>query len=398
MKILHLAPDDKFMPFSQKVFEEAFPGGNHYRICGNPDGYPKFIKPGNNVEIVDGFYWRSDKLKKDLVSFDCLIVHFMTQNFMRAIKMAHEDMLVVWFGWGGDYYDLIGPYMGKLLLDKTEKLYQSIERKRVLLKPLRYILKGVRKPMKALSYFRRVLSREENITVYQIAERIDVYWVNPEEVDMMAKALPNLRAVLHRHCYYSAEDIFDVGPKQMAGPDILVGNSATMTNNHLELFDFLKQFDLRGRKLFCPLSYGDHDYGKKIARIGKSLFGDAFIPLAEYLPLETYYETLSSCGTVMMNHVRQQAGTTVATALYKGVNVILRRENPVYDFYRKMGIKLSTFDDYPAGSPLFFVSVKDSVWQRNKAILEDYWSYETAVKQARSLKKFWKQKQLGMMS
>ena len=39
--------------------------------------------------------------------------------------------------------------------------------------------------------------------------------------------------------------------------NILIGNSATETNNHIEVLDLLSKFKNEDIKIYVPLSYGD---------------------------------------------------------------------------------------------------------------------------------------------
>jgi len=396
---MHFAHDEKFIPFVQKTFEDAFPGSNEYRLLGDPRRPLKFVTPNESVKIKEPNYWVSNDVAKDLMGFDCLVVHYMTPQFMEGIRRAPPEMLVVWAGWGGDYYYLIEPYLGQLLLSKTQQLVDARNKlcgefqNKVLGRAKRFLGSLADDPLIALSRLKEVVIKTKpNISIHDVIGKVDLLWVNPEEMSMIEKALPGFKGKFHRICYYSAEDTFAKGPERMDGPDVLIGNSATDTNNHLELFDYLMSLELDDRKLIVPLSYGDDWYGDEIARVGRKLFGSRFVPLRTYMPMDEYYGRIATCGTVVMNHVRQQAGTTIATALYKGAKVFLRRENPVLDFYQNMGIKLFTIqDDFLGGGNIFGpLSTEEMIKHRN--ILGSYWSYDTAVADAHRLKFYMEEK------
>lgn len=393
MRLVHFAVDEKFIPFIQKSFEDAFPGANEYRLLGDPLQPLRFVVPGNNVKTKGPSYWVSDELASDLANFDCLVVHYMTPQFMEGISRASSKMLVVWVGWGGDYYYLIKPYFGELLLDKTRRLVNSKNKiydwiqKTIIKRTILYLRMLVNNPWGAIAKTKEFLSRKSTkISIHDVIDKVDLLWVNPEEVPMIEKALPRFKGVYHRICCYSAEDTFAIGPDWMQGPDILIGNSATETNNHLELFDYLRELDLGGRRLIAPLSYGNAWYRDEIIRLGKKLFGNRFVPLRSYLPLQEYYEHIATCGTVVMNHVRQQGGTTIAAALYKGAKVFLRKESPVLDFYRNMGITLFTIQDDLLRKRNIFDPLSSDDMTRHRSILSGYWSYEAAVASALKLK------------
>ena len=43
---------------------------------------------------------------------------------------------------------------------------------------------------------------------------------------------------------------------------IIIGNSATETNCHMEIFEMLKGKDWTNVEIYCPLSYGDIEYAR----------------------------------------------------------------------------------------------------------------------------------------
>jgi hypothetical protein len=285
---------------------------------------------------------------------------------------------------------LIEPYLGQLLLSKTQQLVDTRYKlcgefqNKVLGRAKRFLGSLADDPLIALSRLKEVAFKTKpNISIHDVIGKIDLLWVNPEETSMIKKALPGFKGKFHRICYYSAEDTFAKGPERMGGPDVLIGNSATDTNNHLELFDYLMSVELGD---------GDDWYGNEIARVGTKLFGDRFVPLRTYMPMDEYYGRIATCGTVMMNHVRQQAGTTIATALYKGAKVFLRKENPVLDFYQNMGIKLFTIQDDLFGGDNIFGPLSTEEMFRHRNILGSYWSYDTAVADALKLETYMEEK------
>jgi len=54
------------------------------------------------------------------------------------------------------------------------------------------------------------------------------------------------------------------GDKLQDNYNILLGNSATYTNNHLDCFEVISKIDLNNRKIICPLNYGDKEHRKDL--------------------------------------------------------------------------------------------------------------------------------------
>lgn len=59
--------------------------------------------------------------------------------------------------------------------------------------------------------------------------------------------------------------------------NIWVGNSATLSNNHLDLFEILKNLTLPDNyKIYTPLSYGNNELANYIEKKGERLFWRPF--------------------------------------------------------------------------------------------------------------------------
>src|SRR5262249_51243273 len=126
-------------------------------------------------------------------------------------------------------------------------------------------------------------------------KRIDVISMLPEEFVLLQRSQPGLRAAFHQLYCSSAEDSFSHGARAMQGPDLLLGNSATPTNNHLDAFELLRRLDLEGRNIVVPLSYGVESYADAVCAHGHRLFGPRFVPLRGYLSPAEYSERIATC-------------------------------------------------------------------------------------------------------
>lgn len=54
--------------------------------------------------------------------------------------------------------------------------------------------------------------------------------------------------------------------------NILIGNSASDTNKHYEIIDYLSKFRNQNLKINASLAYGDKLYGIKVCEKGKNVF------------------------------------------------------------------------------------------------------------------------------
>ena len=140
--------------------------------------------------------------------------------------------------------------------------------------------------------------------------------------------------------YGIAEDDYVCKPSSVEkGRDVLVGNSATATNNHIELFELMHaQMDLEDRKIIVPLVYGSPAYRDLVLKKGKALFGDKFFGLTKQLSQSKYIELVNNCDTVAMNHLRQQAVSNILIALLQKSEVFLNKESPLFAWFKDRNV------------------------------------------------------------
>ena len=171
--------------------------------------------------------------------------------------------------------------------------------------------------------------------------------------------------------YYNIEDTLgNLKDRFVDGNNILLGNSSSMTNNHLESIRLLEKFDLGKRKLITPLSYGEGYYRKIILKKGMRSFGDHFHPLIEYLDREAYNKYVLSCNITIMNHYRPQALGNIITALWLGSKVYLNKRNIIFTYLTRLGIKISSVeDDLRTDNPDALNSPDPGIAEHNREIL-----------------------------
>jgi dTDP-N-acetylfucosamine:lipid II N-acetylfucosaminyltransferase len=115
-------------------------------------------------------------------------------------------------------------------------------------------------------------------------------------------------------------------PDKGALPVIQVGNSGNPTNEHLEVFEWIRRIADRKFRVCSPLSYGNRNYIEQVIQRGTELFGDRFTPLTELLPAGAYNRHLAGLDTLVLNHRRQQGFGNALISLYLGTKVYLRQD------------------------------------------------------------------------
>ncbi|MCR5605353.1 MAG: TDP-N-acetylfucosamine:lipid II N-acetylfucosaminyltransferase, partial [Treponema sp.] len=120
--------------------------------------------------------------------------------------------------------------------------------------------------------------------------------------------------------------------------NILLGNSASRENNHLDALDFLSKFADDNIKIYCPLSYGDtEEYKKEVIEKGTSILKNKFEPVIKFMPSEEYADFFSKMNVAIFNNNRQQAMGNITLASFLGCKVYLKQNTTMWRQYVEIG-------------------------------------------------------------
>lgn len=163
------------------------------------------------------------------------------------------------------------------------------------------------------------------------------------------------------------------------GINILLGNSADPSNNHIEVLEKLKSCSGENIKIYCPLSYGDQSHAQRVSDYGESLFGDKFIPLRNFMPLEEYNKLLAIIDVAIFNHNRQQGMGNIVGLVGLGKKVYLRNDITTWQTLSNIGLVIGDINDIEL-RPL-----DDRSANKNKAKIEMYFSRQNLVNSLQKL-------------
>ncbi len=152
--------------------------------------------------------------------------------------------------------------------------------------------------------------------------------------------------------------------------NICLGNSATKTNNHLEILDYLQKYKNENIKIICPLSYGDKNYANEVIAYGKKKLGNKFEPLVDYMSKDDYFTMLSDCKIGVFNNNRQQGMGNINALLAMGAKIYIRSNTSMWETYAKeRGYILYNVDEISRIDFNEFIKFDDSaaVFNFNKA-------------------------------
>ena len=316
MKILHIITHDKFTAGYIKFMRRYFSDFDHLFITPT-------VSSCNSVNVIDKlsdvsdvvFYndWKwlafSHTIKKYLQDSQLIIVSglfgFEHSLFYWPSKALNKTYIQYW---GGDFYQL----RDKVRLFDIKKQFGRYKLLRVMAK----------------SYGAVFLIEDDYSEFMKIT--------GLQKKNTFAAAMP-----------MDPETTYDFsGHRNQLSTyeiNIVVGNSATSENEHIDAFERLKHLK-QFISVYCPLSYGDTIYRKSVIDYGKSCFGDKFHPVLDWMSESEYFDFLSTMDIGVFANNRQQGMGNIWALLSMGKKVFLRTNTSMYGYYSRIGFKCYDYE------------------------------------------------------
>ncbi|MFY0628627.1 MAG: TDP-N-acetylfucosamine:lipid II N-acetylfucosaminyltransferase [Reichenbachiella sp.] len=334
IKYVHLAIDEKFLApfFIPNLIDYGNIREHIFLIVSNE--VPQY--PISHT-IVNHKYINGNQIQKELNNYGRsynLIIHGFTDIMKKPILKLPNTILITAIVYGFEFYKMIFP----------NNLYQNLTK--ALLNEI-----SIKEEKKRINYIQYLKSLKWRWIEKKSLKRINfIAHYLPSEYNYF-KSILNFKAPLLDFNLGKISQILNLDDLNQfeQAKHILIGNSGNATNNHLEILDCIKNFELRvGQKIYCPLSYSNtsDEYQNEIIRSGEKKFKSSFIPIVNFISSKEYNQILASCSHIFLNHHRSQGGASVWSALYRGSSLYLSNKNPLYTFFRELGAHIFTLDEY----------------------------------------------------
>lgn len=335
-KILHLMGwDKKFVPSFIQFLSENFHREEHrfivYGDVNNGD-----VPKGQGVIFLPHLLKAIRPLMAELRDARKVIIHGMFSSHLLYLLMLQPWFLrkCYWAIWGGDLY-----------------IHQA-EQKDWRWKKNEWIRSFV---IKRLGHFITHIRGD-----YELAQK----WYGAKGV--------------WYECFMYPSNLYQEPPVQNTpheGINILLGNSADPSNNHIDALEKLRPYTAENIQIFCPLSYGDAEYAKQVADYGESIFGDKFNPLLEFMRFDEYKKLLAKIDIAIFNHKRQQGIGNITTLLGLGKSVYMRSDITSWGFFNQLGVKLFDVKE------LDLQRISQDEVMKNRKIISNYFSKDSLIRQ-----------------
>lgn len=326
--VLHVSRDEKFFDWAFNALKNYTSYSNKALIITDREDYVlKYVKESEGVE----FAWNKELIKEcfQTGNYDIVYFHSLPFSLYDEIKYIPKNKILIWWGWGYDLY-----------IDEGG-LPPLIKKK--LIKPLTwsYLLSSRLNVKFLMRYFVWLLKRPTSIKKRnEVLKRIDYFQpIVKMEYELMKK-----------NRYFRAKEFYSKTINGLFGPtdpkdkngNILLGNSATSWNNHLDVLNIVLAAKQKEQKIIIPLNYGNMKYKKWLLPKIKS--SDVII-LNDFMPPKEYFDIVNSCSYAVFGMIRQQAMGNINYALSKGIKVFLYENSVIYQNHKELGYAVYAIDE-----------------------------------------------------
>lgn len=353
IKVLHIIKDDKFFDGVINAFESDERFENKSILFVNSPDYEFFrIKQTEKVELL----WTKKMLKECLQSSDYDVIFFHSLNIDKYeyFKYIPTEKIVIWWCWGFELYSQARGMSQlipiQLYKPQTKKLIESIKKsgaKRMVMNLVRdlfwrpYYESLRRKVIARIDYFQPIVPLE-----YQLMEKVDGF---------------HAKEFYYPQCFTNV--LSNTGSVLPADGGILVGNSTSPNNNHLDIWNALQPYLGEHRFIVFPLNYrSDSDYADRIANLITS--DDHRIEkLRTFMPRDEYFQLINNCSYAVFGVMRQQAMGNIRYCLKQGIKVFLYRDSLVYKYLKEWGYvvyAIEDIDEHSFSTPLTSEELKQN--------------------------------------
>ena len=359
---LHLTHDDKFIDYFINDAKKYSASINKYIIVADPEKPLRHVK-SEGVHVATLKSERLFNLIGDFTQYKAVFFHYPEMFYEEIINKFPSTVKLVWVFWGSEAFSL--PLFDKLfLMPQTYAVNKNLSIPAIINFDNKINFKNVipiLKYLKNKNFYAKLRQREQDKKI-EFLNRFQ-YFAHyiPEDYNILKDSI-GLKAVYMDYSYQTSgfAEIHSPDTDIAISKNILVGNSAADTNNHIEVFGQLKKIAHTfpdDTKIIVPLSYSGHkDYVNYIVKLGKKYFGEKFLPLTDFITKEEYNKLLLSCASCVFNHLRSQAGGNIYAGVNYGKRIFMQEKSSLYKLYKDNGAIIYSIDTDLLNKPALLIT------------------------------------------
>jgi len=297
----------------------------------------------------------------DTLQYKKVFVHYFTPLLYRWVA-HHKFRELNWAVWGGDLYNLSSlDHICYEPLTKTNYVSRDSSLKKILYETKVWI---TQEPFRKKAY-----AKVNNILTWMQSE----YQFALRHLDVRA----NHQFFFYENQFpYERLDSIREKPSYTKELSLIIGNSASPANNHLDVVRFLETHKVKAN-LLIPVSYGDSGYISFLRKNLSYSYGNLEF-VDRYMAFEEYLQFISAADALVMNTVRPQGYGNILMMLYMDKPVYFNEKNISLPDLTQNGISWRSIDDLPSLS-------KENAELSNKAAVVKLLSHERLLKAYKAL-------------
>lgn len=290
----------------------------------------------------------------DFSDVTAIYVSFMTGEKMYFSKRAPLNVKLIWSIPGGDLYNRYLRYFGYPIVYGEN-----------------------RRPKYIIGKLLRRLPRRREFN-YLIRRCSAIVSANCD-YSLIKKYSPKVES-LPKHIYsiaYPMEkmlgDLYGKPFVKNLSHHVIIGNSASRTNNHLYVLKCLRGIDTKESSISLLMSYGGSDdtYKEDVFSKYRSTFGDSVSFITDYMPLSDFNRMLTTATHFVYGNWRQEAVGNILTAFYLGGKVYLSNLNPLLQDFRSKGFCVFCLEE---ADDNFFSPMTIEEKEHNRHLIDDLYN------------------------
>lgn len=371
IKLLHVVREYKFYEPISKAFNASPYYQNSYVFYVHKDLYNEHLKFEQIKEVK--VLQSPEEIIEDIKQKQCDAIFFHSISIIdwKLISKISSSVIIIWWIWGYELYSSYGFIKPLINVDlfKTKTLeYISSKNNK-----LENLLRSAARYIKSIyiNYYRS-----------KAIKNIDyINTVTDIEFSILQQNL--YFKYIDRFYYPVLQDLNNQsGATYKRTGSILIGNSSSATNNHLDILDKLSFLNDSQREIIVPLSYGDNTY-KDFLKNKMNAYGRLNIHLLEsFIESGKYEKMFNQISHAIFGMIRQQAIGNISFCLLHGVKIFLFKDSLVYKELKNKGYRVFTIDDDLTLSELNEpLSIDDALFNYN---LKRQFSKETNILAAKT--------------
>jgi dTDP-N-acetylfucosamine:lipid II N-acetylfucosaminyltransferase len=333
IRSIHLLSDRKFIPWVKNTF--SLSNWTSFYIILNHGKKNYFGMPDTDTLEVSADRFGEKLILERIPDYDIAFHYFLDNIKADIVARSSKDLIHCWCFYGAEVYQQTSLFRKNLYGPETRQLLRSLPEIR-----FRYDFRKI--------FYQYILFRKAPIDSLKdaIPHIHAMLWYVEEEINFIRTKI-NLPPWQFFQ-FFSFTDIIPPGTESTntASKKILIGNSATIENNHADVLQKLLKIDDQAYRFSLPMTYGQFSrYKTRIQSLYRKALSDRVDFLEQHLELRAYYQYLQQHPTAIFLHYRQQALGNILYLLYTGTKVYLSKNNVISAWLKNNDIKVSIFEE-----------------------------------------------------